>query len=230
MTDADWWFSGRTGTLPLCEQAKAWAMTVMTDHFHFKLPARQIAEVLTKVGGGSPEERVVQKWQKVFREDNEWYPGKGVEEGRANGKTPGPKPQFTAQAKNAVAQAAMAEKRAGNEPTVAAVRLRCPVATVNPSTGEPFTDKYILQVFRTRCFDDGAELPWGHMVPYQKTALSEEMRALRLTWAKAELAAGNTDGWFHRNVIWFDPCSTILSMSARSGFDEQQSTYGKGKR
>ena len=64
MTDADWWFSGRTGTLPLCEQAKAWAMTVMTDHFHFKLPARQIAEVLTKVGGGSPEERVVQKWPK----------------------------------------------------------------------------------------------------------------------------------------------------------------------
>ena len=229
MSDAEWWFSGRTGYLPPCEQAKAWAITMMIDQFEIKLPARKIAEVLTKVGGGNPDERAVQKWQKIFREDDEWYPGKGDEE-RTQGKTPGPKPLFTGQAKNAVAQAAMAEKRSGNNPTVAAVRLRCQVATINPATGQPFTGKYILQVFRTRCYDDGAELPWGYIVPYQKTALSEDMQALRLTWAKAELAKGNNEGWFHRNVVWFDPCSSILSNSDRSEFDEQQSSYGKGKR
>ena len=230
MAGADWWFSGRANTLPPCEQAKAWALTFVIDHFDVKLAAHEIASVLKVVGGGCPKERAVQKWQAVFRSDEPWYRGKTLEEGKENGSKPGPKPLFTGQNKNAVAQAAMAEKRAGREASVAAVRLRCEKAVINPSTGQPFTDKYILQVFRNRCYDDGSELPWGHILPYPKTALSVAMQAMRYTWANAELAAGNTPAWFHRNVVWFDPCSSILSVSERSAFDEHQSTYGKGKR
>ena len=130
---SDWWVSGKTGRLAPVEQAKFWALTTMADEFEVKLTAKQIAGVLTKVGGGRPQERAVQRWQDVFRQDPEWYPGKTIEDG----EKPGPKPQLTSQKKQAIASSAMAVKRAGKEPTVAAVRARCPAATWNPGTGGP---------------------------------------------------------------------------------------------
>ena len=66
MAGADWWFSGRANTLPPCEQAKAWALTFVIDHFDVKLAAHEIASVLKVVGGGCPKERAVQKWQTVL--------------------------------------------------------------------------------------------------------------------------------------------------------------------
>ena len=54
----------------------------------------------------------------------------------------------------------MAIKRSGVEPSVALVRERCPSATMNPETGESFTDKYILEVFKERCHDDGSTRRW----------------------------------------------------------------------
>ena len=135
------------------EQAKLWALAKMADNFDVKLPAHKIACVLKKVGGGAPGEGTVQQWQELFRSDDDWHPGKTYAEGEARG----PKPQFTAQKKNAVASVAMALKRGGSEPTVSDVRQRCPTATHNPNTDQSFTDKYILQVFRTQCFDDGAD-------------------------------------------------------------------------
>ena len=124
----------------------------------------------------------------------------------------------------------MAEKRAGNEPSVNAVRARCPVASTNPSTGEPFTDKYILQVFRARCTDEGSDLPWGQYAPNQKTALSPEMIQARWNWARAQLRLEHPPEWYFRHCVWLDPCSTILSVAPRAAFDESQAAYGKGKR
>ena len=49
-------------------------------------------------------------------------------------------------------------KARGLEPSVPAVVAACPEGTRNPETGEAFTAKVILQVFRTRCFDPGAEI------------------------------------------------------------------------
>lgn len=223
---ADWWVSAKNGHLPPVEQAKLWALTTMADEFQVKLPAHKITALLTKVGGGHPGQRAVQAWQEVFRGDPEWYPGKTCD----TGASPGPKVQFTPQKKRAVAAAAMAIKRSGREPGVAEVRERCPAASLNPSTGAPFTDKYILQVFREHCADDGAHETWGHLVPYSKTALSPEMQARRLAWAKEQLKDAQPGHWFFKNVVWIDPCSTILHTSPRSTFDEKQATYGKGKR
>ena len=85
------------------EQAKLWALTTMADKFDVKLTAKQIAGVLTKVGGGKPSERAVQLWQNTFREDPQWYPGKTTE----NAEKPGAKPQLTGQKKRAIATAAL---------------------------------------------------------------------------------------------------------------------------
>ena len=135
---ASWWTSGKPGYLPPVEQAKLWGLTMMADEFDMKLPAHKIMSLFKKVGGGHPSERAIQAWRLVFREDPDWYPGKTTEEGEKTG----PKPVFTALKKQAVANSAMALKRAGIEPTVAEVRQRCPQATLNPVTQQPFTDKY----------------------------------------------------------------------------------------
>ena len=66
-------------------------------------------------------------------------------------KRPGPKPLFTAQKKQAVANAAMAMDRRGEAVSVEQVQARTPKASCNPKTGAPFTKKYILQVSRDRC-------------------------------------------------------------------------------
>ena len=226
MSGDDWWISGRTGTLPPVEQAKLWALTTMADKFGTKLTLENMASVLKKSGGGHPGVEAIRKWKLIFQQDPDWYPGKT----REDAATPGPKPVFTAQRKSAVASAAMAEKQAGNEPTVVAVRARCPAATWNENTDQPITDKYILEVFRDQCHDDDSEMPWGHVVAYNKSALSPAMMELRLTWAKLHLRRGHPDHWFFRNVVWLDPCSTILSEGPRAAFDEKQASYGKGKR
>ena len=222
----DWWASSRTGTLPPVEQAKLWALTTLADTFGVKLSLEKMASVLKKNGGGHPSVETIRKWKSVFQEDPDWYPGKTQEDAA----TPGPKPVFTPQRKHAVASAAMAEKRAGREPTVAGVRARCPSATWNENTEQPITDKYILHVFREQCYDDDSEQPWGHMVAYNKTALSPAMMELRLAWANEHLRHRQPDHWFFRNVIWLDPCSTILSEGPRAAFDEKHASYGKGKR
>ena len=70
----------------------------------------------------------------------------------------------------------------------------------------------------------------GHVIPYHKTALSDEAHRFRLKWACAQERLGRTDGWFFQHVVFVDPCNTVLSDSHKTGFDENQSTYGKGPR
>ena len=83
------------------------------------------------------------------------YPNKGKEEGG----TPGPKPLFNKKRQLDVANAAMALKRQGVEPTVAGVVARCPQSAVNPVTKEAFDGKLITQVFKTKCYPIG-----GHVI------------------------------------------------------------------
>jgi hypothetical protein len=137
---------------------------------------------------------------------------------------------MTGQMANAIAQSAMAAKRQGMEPSVALVRERCPEATWNAKTGAPFTDKVILQVFTSRCTDEGSDESWSHISPLQKTALPQFLKDLRLTWAQDTLAQGASCGWFLRHCIWVDPCYNILSESPRQAFDQDMAKYGKSKR
>ena len=153
-------------------------------------------------------------------------PGKTEE----NRKRPGPKPLFTPQKKRATAEALMACKRGGIEPSYQEAIIRAPRATLNPETGEPFTPKYVMQVFKTLCHDEGSEEPWGHMMPYQKTALSPELIAQRMAWGREMKRRGHTESWFHRNVIWMDPCSTIVAGGPRTAFHHVLGRAGKSKK
>ena len=222
----DWWVSGKSGSLSPKAQAQVWALNQMSEKFKLTLTWDQIAAQVTKVGGGHPAGNSVRRLCVAMDADPNWYPGKLSEGAGARG----PKRKFTEQKQQAIAKCARALKASGDEPTVDAVRVRCPTATTNPETEEPFDKKLILNVFRTRCYDKDPNKPWKFQYPLQKTSLSDALIQARLTWATAMLALGYTASWYNRHCVWFDPCYTILPGSARAQHDAKQSRYGRGKR
>ena len=151
-------------------------------------------------------------YREKFDADPHWYPGKADEEAEA----PGRKKLITGQQENAIAQCAMALKDKGLVPTVSAILTQCPKATTNPETGEPFTPKVILNVFKTRCFDNDPEHPWTYESPKLKTALMPELKQARLKWAEDMLEKNHHAGWYFRHVVWFDPCYTIVPGSTQN--------------
>jgi hypothetical protein len=225
------WTDGKKGSLAPWQQAKVWAINWVMETYgeksKFKVLHKDIALAVTKVGGGHPERPAVSQLLEAMKNDPDWYPGKAAQ----NTEKRGAKRTFTAQRQQAVANSAMALKRSGEEPSAADVKQRCPAATLNPNTGEPYTDKYIYEVFESKCHDDGAEVLWSQMNPLNKTALSEAMQVMRAAWGRAQLRLlEQTAGWWFRHVIYADPCHTILSNKVRTTFDEKQASYGKGKR
>ena len=157
-----WWIGGKTGSLPPVEQAKVWALDTLQQKFGVDLSNSEIAALVYKVPaeGGElqhPTKQAIVGLRQLFARDPAWYPGKTTEEARKRG----PKPQFTSHKRRCVAQAAMSLKASGLEPSVSGVVQRCPEAAVNPRTQAPFTDKYILQVFRTHCHDGDPGDPFG---------------------------------------------------------------------
>ena len=175
-----WWASGKEGYLCPWAQAQVWALVRVSEKRGLDLSDWEIAEEVTKVGGGHPSKQAIAKLRACFAADSAWYPGKTSE----TAKRPGPKPLLTESKKLAIARSAKALKSAGEEPSESAVVEKCPRAAINPDTNEPFTDKYILQVFRSYCFDPGSEIPWDHQSPLQKTALPDFLKAERLVWAR----------------------------------------------
>ncbi len=220
------WLEGRDGTLAPVEQAKVWALVYVRDKLNKPISQGDIAQAVVKLGGGHPGQAAISKLENKFASDPKWYPGKQDEDAGPRGR----KPLFTPQKQQAVANAAMAIKRDGFEPSVEAVKERCPAATLNPETKQPFSDNLVAKVFHSRCFDDGAEEPWGHISPFNKTALSPELVKLRWDWAKMQKKEGLPEHWFHKNVVFIDPCNTVLSDSLKTGFDETRASYGKSKR
>ena len=221
-----WWTGGTDGYLSPWAQARVFALIAVSEELGLNLKDHQIAAKVEKVGGGSPSHACIAAWRATLASDPDWYPGKTKE----NRKRPGPKPLFTGQKKRCVAEAAMALKRQGIEPSYNEVVHRAPRAMRNPETGEPFTQKYVMDVFRTLCYDDNPVDPWGHIPPYQKTALSPDLIAARGTWGRKMQALGHTANWYSKNVISVDPCSTIVPGGPRSVFHHNQALAGKGKR
>ena len=225
----EWWVSGKKGHLAPWAQAVVWALVKVDAMRELWLTDDEIAACVTKVGGGRhdhPSRTAISGWRHIFQQDPQWYPGKTDQEGAK----PGPKKLLTGQKAVAIARCAMALKKSGDEPTVALVKEKCPDATWNPDTEAPFTDKYILEVFKDRCHDDGSIQPWRFVNPLQKTALPDWLKTLRRNWAQRLLAEGAHDWWFHRHCLWVDPCYNILTTSQRQKFDQAQAKKGKGKR
>lgn len=229
MSDPDWWVSGRKGTLSPWSQALVWGLYKASELKGLNLTNGDIAQHVYKVGTlpkAHPTPEAIGQLCAKMDADPDWYPGKTSEEGA----TPGRKKVITPAQEAAIAKSGMAQKGAGLEPSVSQTIARCEKATLNPETGQPFSAKVILQVFKTRCYDKDPAHPWEHRAPKQKTALSEPAKAARLLWANVMLAKRHQAGWFFRHILWFDPSYVIVPATPRTLFDNQMASYGKAKR
>ncbi len=88
----DFWTTARSGNLTPWSLAKVYAFHKVSALKNLDLEHTEIAKMVTKVGGGHPCPKAIQKLRKQFDENPEWYPGKGME----TRKRPGPKPLFSA--------------------------------------------------------------------------------------------------------------------------------------
>ena len=210
----DWWRVGRKGHLPPWGQVLIWAALRLNEALDLEMTDGQIASLVSKSG------------EDLMTEDPDWYPNKTQD----NRLKPGPKRLRTHAVENAIAKGAMSIKARGIEPTAAIVKRDYAKTCTNPQTGELYTDKYILEVFRTKCHDPGSDVPWAQWYPLQKTALPQHLLDMRMTWGQGELDRGISGGWYYRHVVWVDPCYNILSTSERQNFDMEKAAFGKRKR
>ena len=204
----DLWKDGKEGCLSPLEQCRAWALreTYRDDDVPEKKLYTQVASKLTKIGGGQPTPRAVLYLFEKMDNDDDWYPGK-VEEGR------GRKPALTELAKGSIKRSAEAINRRGGEVTYRQILGTCPEAVKNPDTNKPVDKKRVYDVFRTKCYDDGAELPWGNRNKLQKSALPDCMIEDRFQFCKYLLRLPHTDNWYYNNLIWVDLCNDIIPKS-----------------
>jgi hypothetical protein len=216
----DWWMKGRTGTLSPWSQAQVWALVKVSAMRGLNLSDQSIADEVQTVGGGTPASNTIRIWRENFEADPQWFPG----------KQPGRKKVITRHKEASIAKSAMAQKAKGVEPTATLMKATCPAATLNPETGEHFTDKVILQVFKTRCYDKDPESPWQCLPSKCKTALTPELKAHRATWGETMLGMNHHRGWYYRHVVWMDPCHTIIPGRPKTEFDQKMAGYGKSSR
>ena len=220
------WKSGKKGSLSPWQQAVAVALLKMSDKMDVPMTYSDIAGKVTKVGGGHPSKQAISDLAAAVAADAVWYPGKVTEHAAKRG----PKPLFPAAKKLQVARSAMALKRRGLEPTVAAVQLQTPAAATNKKTGGFFTAPTISKVFKEHCFDADPADPWCLTKPYQKTALPPAVQSARVHWANAVKEMGRGPGWYFKNCVWFDPCNTVIPAAKRTVFDYNQGIKGKRRR
>ena len=221
-----WWISGRHGTLSPWSQAQAFALSRVSEKRALNLTDPEIAEEVFMIGGGHPSRESIRKLRDKFASDPQWYPGK--EQGGASAA--GRPKVISGSQQHAIAKCAMHLKAKGLEPSVSSVMARCPKATVNPTTDQPYTSKVITAVFKTKCYDTTPDMPWQHLQPLQKTALSPELKEARLVWAGVMLDKQHTAKWYFDNSIWVDPCTSSIPGFPKTAFGHKQATYGRAKR
>ena len=181
-----------------------------------------IAGKVKRVDGEHPSTPSLHEFFAKVDRDPDWSPGK------TTGAKRGPAPQFTTAKRRAVASCAMRIKARGDEPTAEEVVQRCPVSTTNPTTGKPFDLKLIRKVFSTECYDLDPENPWRFQKREKKTYLPPEVVEHRRDMCTTLLAMdGFTAAWFFNNVVWIDPCSSIIPGSYKQWLRMKQALKGE---
>ena len=117
----------------------------------------------------------------------------------------------------------------GEEPSLVEMKVRCPATVTNPNTGLPFCDRILRQVLTEDCYDVDPDHPWRFQPRLQKKFLSERLMEQRL--AMSNLLLGPTyqhctPGWYYQNVVWLDPCSSILPGSKAQWLNMKQLLKG----
>ena len=215
------WSHAPCGRLSAKEQLRAWALReAMQDFGEGRVNYQWIANKLAVGGGGCPTRDAVRKLLCRCDSDSEWYPGKSYQEKR------GPAPLLNASKRRAISTSMMAAKKRGHEPGAALAVRFCQKATLNPKTQAPFTAKYIRKVFTEDCYDVTPDQPWKYQRVIQKTWLPPALQEQRLAWARWELAHAQSPEWYFRNVVWFDPCSTVIPAGPKKAADLEQAARG----
>ena len=216
------WTEGRAGTLSALSEAKAWALREVwrsegKDDWGLM---SFVADRVTKIGGGHPQQPAISKFFAKVDKDPDWFPGKSVQEQF------GPAPALSRQAKNAIAQAAMAMKRRKIEPTFPRIVAACPAAIINHATGKPVDKKRVYDVFRELCYDEESEHPWSHRARFSKVALTDTQIEKRLACAVALQDMGHTAKWYFEKVVYTDICNTVIPRTEAKA--EEQALSRKG--
>ena len=135
-------------------------------------------------------------------------------------------PLCTAAKRRCIASAMMSAKARGEEPCPAVAVQRCPKACLNPESNAPFCDKTIRKIMTEDCYDVDLARPWRFQTKLQKTFLPEDVKVARLAMALALQSHGHSASWWFRNVVWFDPCASILPGSYAQWLKMRQAAGG----
>ena len=131
------WLESVEGRLCGRAQAKAWALREVwiddgrSPYGLYSFVAHKVRNMRGgNADGDHPTKAAMKELFEQIDRDPDWFPGKH------NGDKRGPKRVWTGARRTAIVSAAKRLKREGNEPTYSAVVAACPVAALNPKTGE----------------------------------------------------------------------------------------------
>ena len=203
----EFWKGGKQGSLSPQMQALAWGMQ------EAGMEPRDIAQKVTKVGGGHPTRQAVEQLVARIAADPEgWCPGQRPE------ASYGPAPVLRGAKRKQVAETAMRLKRQNVEPTYSNIVGACPAAARNPTTKKAVNKHAVAKVLKEDCVDDGAQLPWVCASTLSRSALPPSDQKTRHAWAKKLLSEGYDGSWFHAHAIWIDISSSILPGDEKKAF------------
>jgi hypothetical protein len=214
------WHSSAPDRLSPWQQAFALGLREASKEIHEgHVYVNWIASKLRKTDGtgkayseDAPSHGSVSVLLKQIGDDPTWFPGKH------SGRKRGPNIVLSPHKRARIAWSAMLQKSEGHEPGVTETILRCPAATLNPKTSEPFCDKTIRKVFLEDCYDFTPDSPWKLQLALQKNMLPEDIKEHRFVMSRhiTEVRDHGTNvHWWARNVVWIDPCASVLPRSRR---------------
>ena len=217
------WHGGQDGRLSAWEVAKALGLREASKEVNGGIVLLPwIAARTTKIGGGHPSTQSLYELFAKVDADAGWHPGKH------SGAKRGPKPLFTSAKRRAVASSMMARKHnKGEDPSVEAAILNCPQATMNPKTKKPFSDTTIRDVFTSECYDFDPEHPWRFQNTLQKVFLPDGLKQHRCSMSRHLKQDGPAANWWASEVVWFDPCASIIPGSEKQWVQMRQALKGR---
>ena len=115
-------------------------------------------------------------FERVDQDFDGWFPG------RTFGKAAGRPADMIPRKRKAIATSMMAAKKRGDIPSADLATARCPAATLNESTGKPFSRNVINEVLTTDCYDETPDKPWEFRFAAHRKALTQVDKDARYEW------------------------------------------------
>ena len=229
------WLRCPEGELAPCEQAKLWGLREALrkleepdDQYEWMSCQVRKAANGRATGGDHPSRDAVRKFfarvDRAAAVGEPWYPGMCLS------PRTGRPVELTAQKKAAICKSMMSAKKRGYLPSYDLAVARCPSATLNSTTGRPFSRERINQLLTSECYDEVPERPWEFRYGRKRRALTLEARTERMEWARRLLREGKAAAWFFLNVIWIDLCSKVLPGTPKKALDQKLAGRNKRKR